>query len=169
MKADGFVDHCLELLAPLGAPRARRMFGGHGLYLDELFIGIVADERLFLKADAGAAARFADAGSQPFSFLRAGQPAVVMGFWAAPAEAMESPALMQPWARLALQAALAAKAAKVTKPRQRAPLKKSAKPGRASEAPMKATKPAKPAKPPKAEDAAAHPPARRARKTSPRG
>ena len=41
-----------------------------------------------------------------------------MNYYAAPADAMESPALMAPWARLALQAALAAHAAKaVRKPR----------------------------------------------------
>mgnify|MGYP000287609516 CR=1 FL=1 len=31
----------LELLAPLGRARARRMFGGHGLYVDDLFVAIV--------------------------------------------------------------------------------------------------------------------------------
>lgn len=35
-----------------------------------------------------------------------------MGYWTVPAEAMESPALMQPWARHALAAALRARAAK---------------------------------------------------------
>ena len=40
------VDHCLELLSPHGAVRARRMFGGHGLYCDELFVALIARERL---------------------------------------------------------------------------------------------------------------------------
>ena len=48
----GFVEHCLELLSPLGAVRARRMFGGHGLYLDELFVALIAGERLYLKVDS---------------------------------------------------------------------------------------------------------------------
>ena len=30
-------DHCRELLAPFGAVRVKRMFGGHGFYVDELF------------------------------------------------------------------------------------------------------------------------------------
>ena len=56
------VDHCLELLAPLGAVRARRMFGGHGLYIDDLFVAIIAFDRLYLKADEATRERFAGAG-----------------------------------------------------------------------------------------------------------
>jgi DNA transformation protein len=45
VQANDFVEHCLELLQPLGQPRAKRMFGGYGLYLDDLFIAIIADEQ----------------------------------------------------------------------------------------------------------------------------
>ena len=106
-----FVDHCMELLAPLGAVRVRRMFGGWGLYVDELFIAIVAAERLYLKADAAARDVFAAAGCEPFVYS-ARTAAVAMGYWSAPADALDSPALMQPWARLALAAAVKARAAK---------------------------------------------------------
>jgi DNA transformation protein and related proteins len=43
-----FVAHCLELLAVLGGTRARRMFGGWGLYADDFFVALIADERLYL-------------------------------------------------------------------------------------------------------------------------
>jgi DNA transformation protein len=105
------VDHCLELLAPLGAVRARRMFGGHGLYIDELFVAIIAFDRLYLKADATTRERFAAAGCEPFVYDAKGK-SVTLGYWTVPAEAMESPHLMQPWARLAIEAALRARAAK---------------------------------------------------------
>ncbi|MBX3605147.1 MAG: TfoX/Sxy family protein [Piscinibacter sp.] len=105
------VAHCLELLAPLGAPRARRMFGGHGLYVDDLFVALIAYDRLYLKADAQTRARFEAAGCEPFVYDGKGQ-AVTLGYFTAPDDAMESPAYMQPWGRLALEAALRAKAAK---------------------------------------------------------
>ncbi len=105
------VEHCLELLAPLGAVRARRMFGGHGLYVDELFIALIAHERLYLKADEATRERFAAAGCEPFVYDGKGK-SVTMGYWTVPAEAMESPQPMQPWARLAIEAALRARAAK---------------------------------------------------------
>lgn len=105
------VDHCLELLAPLGAVRARRMFGGHGVYCDELFFALIAADRLYLKVDAQSLPAFAAAGCERFVYEARGK-STAMGYWTAPPEAMESPALMQPWARLALAAALRARAAR---------------------------------------------------------
>lgn len=107
------VDHCLELLAPLGVVRARRMFGGHGLYVDDLFVAIIAFDRLYLKADEATRERFARADCQPFVYDAKGQ-SVTLGYWTVPAEALESPQLMQPWARLAIAAALRARAAKAS-------------------------------------------------------
>lgn len=112
MPADAeLVAHCRELLAPLGAVRSRRMFGGHGFYVDDLFIALIAFGRLYLKADDVGRARFEAAGCQPFVYEGKGKP-VTMGYFTAPDDAMESPALMQPWARLALEAAVRARAAK---------------------------------------------------------
>lgn len=106
-----FVAHCRELLAPLGAVRSRRMFGGHGFYVDELFIALIAFGRFYLKVDERSRARFEAAGCEPFVYEGKGKP-VTMGYFTAPEEAIESPALMQPWARLALEAAVRARAAK---------------------------------------------------------
>ncbi|WP_046110816.1 TfoX/Sxy family protein [Aquincola tertiaricarbonis] len=117
---DPFVAHCVELMAPLGSVRSKRMFGGHGLYLDEHFIAILTHERLYLKTDADTQPRFEAAGCEPFVYDGGGKR-VQMGFWTVPPEALESPALMTPWARLALQAALAkAKARAGAPPRPRA-------------------------------------------------
>jgi DNA transformation protein len=102
--------HSLELLAPLGALRSRRMFGGHGIYVDDIFIALIAAEQLWLKADAQSKAQFEAAGCRPFQYDKKGQ-LMTMAYYTAPEDAMESPALMQPWARLALQAALRARAA----------------------------------------------------------
>lgn len=108
----GFITHCQELLGALGPVRTRRMFGGHGLYLDGHFIAIAAANVLYLKADEQTRARFEAAGCQPFGFDTADGRRTVLSYWQAPEEAMESPPLMQPWARLALGAALRAAAAK---------------------------------------------------------
>lgn len=110
--ATPFVAHCLELLAPLGAVRARRMFGGHGLYVDALFIALVVDERLYLKADADARPMFERAGCTPFAYSRRDGAAVTLGYWSAPDEALDSPQGMAPWGRLALAAALRAQVVK---------------------------------------------------------
>jgi DNA transformation protein len=106
-----FVSHCLELLAPLGVVRARRMFGGYGLYLDDVFVALIADECLYLKADDVTRSAFERAGCQPFAYSRRDRAAVTLGYWTAPDEALDSPRAMAPWARLSLAAALRAKAA----------------------------------------------------------
>lgn len=111
MSVEGMLDHCLELLASVGRPRARRMFGGQGLYLDDLFIALIARDRLYLKADAETAARFEAAGSEPFAFDMRDRH-VITSYWSAPEEAMDSPEGMRPWAQLAIAAALRARQAK---------------------------------------------------------
>lgn len=105
---DPLAAHCAELLAGLGPVRMRRMFGGHGFYVDDVFVAILAFDKLFLKVDAATEARFREAGGEPFSYEAKGRGRVSLHYWTAPADAMESPALMRPWARLAMAAALAA-------------------------------------------------------------
>lgn len=120
MAADDFPAYCEELLAPSGRVQRRRMFGGHGLYVDGLFVAIIAFERLYLKADADTAPRFQAAGGERFVYSASGR-AVQLNYWTAPAEAMESPAAMLPWVRLAQQAARAAPPARRAAPAAQKP------------------------------------------------
>lgn len=106
---DAFAAYCAELLSGLGSVRVKKMFGGHGVYLDDVFIAIVSGETLYLKADAETRGRFQAAGCDEFTYTAKGGTRKSLGYWSAPAEAMDSPALMFPWAMLALQAALRAR------------------------------------------------------------
>ncbi len=121
---DEFAAHCVELLAPVGAARAKRLFGGHGIYVDELMIALIADETLYFKTDAQTLPHWQAAGGRPFVYesRRAGQERKVtaMSYWTPPDEALDSPALLAPWGRLALEAALRARAARAARPRQAA-------------------------------------------------
>jgi DNA transformation protein len=137
VKPDPFVAHCTELLGSLGPVRSRAMFGGYGFYADGMFVALIAFDRLYLKADEHTRERFAAAGGEPFVYAGKGKP-VTMSYWTVPPEAMESPALMAPWARLALQAALAANAAQAPRPAARP----KARPG-ARKTPTKPTRSAR--------------------------
>ena len=106
---DAFADYCAELLSPLGPPRVKRMFGGYGIYVDDVFVAIVAGETLYLKADGETLPRFEAAGCAPFVYTAKGRGKVSLNYRAAPAEAMDSPGAMRPWARLAMEAALRAR------------------------------------------------------------
>jgi DNA transformation protein len=126
--ADEFRDYCLELLSPL-APRggvagivARRMFGGTGFSMDGKTFAIIAFDQLWLKADDESRSAFEDAGCSIFTYDADGKTRT-MGYYTVPPDAMESSALMRPWAELAWGAALRAAAGK-NKPK--APAKKPA-------------------------------------------
>ena len=110
MSADAdFATYCSELLAPAGQVRSKRMFGGYGLYIDDLFVAIIVGDALYLKADEQSQQRFQEAGSRRFEYTRQGKQQR-MGFWTVPDQAMDSPALMRPWMQLAIDAALRARA-----------------------------------------------------------
>lgn len=121
---DEFAAHCVELLSSLGPARAKRMFGGHGLYLDGLMIGLIAADQLYLKTDAQTLPQWRDAGGRAFVYESSRDGVVrtaTMSYWTPPDEATESPDSLRPWARLALEAALRAQAARVRKPAAAAP------------------------------------------------
>ena len=128
--SDEFTAYCIELFSPIGAARSRRMFGGRGFYVDDLFLALSFEERLFLKTDALSRPRFEAAGCVPFTYEARGERQSI-SYYTAPDDAMESPQLMQPWARLALEAALRARAAKPASARAKTkamPVAKVAKP-----------------------------------------
>jgi DNA transformation protein and related proteins len=115
-----YVALCLELLASLGRPSARAMFGGHGLYVDGLMVGLIAGDQLYLKTDPASIGAWRAAGGRPFSYERGnGRAPIEMSYWTPPVEAFDGEHAMQPWARLALAAALRQRAAKPAASRKR--------------------------------------------------
>jgi DNA transformation protein len=109
--SDDFLDYVMELFGPFGTVSARRMFGGHGVYLDGLMFAILSGNTLYLTADEMNRIEFEQAGCEMFGYARKGRRAT-LGFYGAPEDAMESPELMLPWARSAYAAALRANAKK---------------------------------------------------------
>ena len=109
--SDAFIDYVLELFGPFGTVTTRRMFGGHGVYLDGLMFAIVLNDTLYLKADEMNRVEFEQAGCDRFSYARKGRRAT-LNFFCAPEDAMESSARMLPWARTAYAAALRTNAKK---------------------------------------------------------
>jgi DNA transformation protein len=104
-----FVRHVLDLLAPLGPVEARAMFGGWGLSLDRRTFALIAGEELYFKVDAENRPAYQARGCQPFAPYP-NQPNRVMGYYPPPAEALEEPETLLPWAREALAVALRAAA-----------------------------------------------------------
>ena len=119
------------------------MFGGWGISTGGFNIAIAADlgggQRLWLKADGAVRSHYEAAGCERFTYLAKGVPRSV-NYYSAPDDAMESPELMGPWARQALECALKAHSAKLARLRPLArPAPKPAKPAarRTAAAPAK--------------------------------
>ncbi len=107
MDADAIREH----FAAFGAVRIRRMFGGAGIYADDVMIALEAGGEISLKTDVLSQPAFREAGSRPFVYEKDGRR-TTMSYWLAPASAVDDPEAMVPWARLALEAARRGKLAK---------------------------------------------------------
>ena len=107
--SEDYAAHVRELLDRVGAIRTRRMFGGLGVYADDLMFALVFGETLYLKIDDATQAAFEAAGSGPFVFSMKDGSSASLRYWRLPDEAADDPEEAERWARLALDAALRAR------------------------------------------------------------
>jgi len=107
-KRDEFVDWVVELMQVIGPVASRRMFGGHGLFLDGLMFALIIDRELYLKADEQTRDAFIEQGLGPFTYLRQGKPCS-LSYYQAPEEVLESVEMMRDWANRAYGVALRAR------------------------------------------------------------
>lgn len=110
-------EHLRDLFDGLGPIAIRRMFGGKGIYHDGLCFALVVSGDLLLKADETSAPAFSAAGSKQWVYEGRGR-VVAMPYWSVPDGALDDPAEMRPWARLAYEAALRAPQKKPRKKRK---------------------------------------------------
>jgi DNA transformation protein len=102
---DEFITYLLELMQPLGPVSARAMFGGYGIYLDDIMFALVADDILYLKTNKETLPEFEQRGLQPFRYKRKGKP-FNLSYSEAPDDVMEDHDAMHYWANKAIEAAL---------------------------------------------------------------
>jgi DNA transformation protein len=96
-----------ELFAPFAAVSVKRMFSGHGVYVDGLFFAIEAGGEIYLKADRHCAPQFQAAGCRPFTYQGKDRP-ITISYWSLPDGALEDDDELARWAKLAVEAALRA-------------------------------------------------------------
>ncbi len=102
-----FVSYVVELMQSIGPVRARAMFGGHGVFLEQLMFGLVADSVLFLKVDKENESHFKARGLEAFTYIKKGKE-YKMSYYQAPEEVLDDVEEMNYWANLAYSAALRA-------------------------------------------------------------
>ena len=122
-----------EIFRGLGPVQIRRMFGGQGVYRDDLMFALVAAGELYLKTDDESrpavlpgypprrAAR--DAGSRPFSYETRDGSKTLTSYWLMPESALDDPEEAAELGRMAVAAArrkAAGKSKAAAKTRKRA-------------------------------------------------
>ncbi|WP_409525573.1 TfoX/Sxy family protein [Nitrincola sp. MINF-07-Sa-05] len=104
-----YIEFLQEVFDQFGPITARKMFGGYGIYHQGLMFALVADDTLFLKADAETIPLFEVEGSGPFEYEKNGK-VTKMSYYLAPEEIMDDREFAAIWGQRAFQAALRAKA-----------------------------------------------------------
>jgi len=97
--------------------RARSMFGGVGLYADQLFFALIADDTLYFKVDDTNRSDYQARGLGPFRPY--GEAGETMGYFRVAEDLLEDPDELRGWADKAI--AVARRARRPAAPRARDP------------------------------------------------
>ncbi|HEY2275221.1 MAG TPA: TfoX/Sxy family protein [Steroidobacteraceae bacterium] len=93
-----FLAYVLEQLSQLGDVSSRRMFGGVGLYSEEFFFGLIAEDRLYLRVDDSNRDEYTARGAAPFRPY-ADRPQLSMSYYEVPPEVLDDARQLVEWAR----------------------------------------------------------------------
>lgn len=93
------VEAKLSAVAPI---RTKPMFGGVGIYSDELFFALIAEDKLYFKVSDLNRGDFEAAGMQPFYPYDSGKP---MHYWELPPGVIDDAAELLVWVDKALAVA----------------------------------------------------------------
>lgn len=81
------------------------MFGGAGIFAEDLMIALAVDGVVFLKADERSIPDFEREGLAPFRYQTKDGARTIASFWRMPERLYDEPDGLAQWARLALAAA----------------------------------------------------------------
>lgn len=132
-----FLSYVIDQLSGLGSLRSRRMFGGIGLYCDELFFAVIDDDVVYFKVDDFNRADYIARGSQAFRPVTDDPNAVSINYFNLPEDVLEDTDEALRWARKSVVIAATAAAAKAAKKKKESPARMSRA---ATKAPANATK-----------------------------
>lgn len=113
-----FVDHVVEMMQTVGPVNAKRMFGGHGIFLEGLMFGLIAGNDLYLKVDDQTRDDFLERGLEPFSYYKK-EKEFKLSYYQAPEETLEQADAMRKWGNRAYEVALRAASTKRKKPKRK--------------------------------------------------
>ena len=117
-----------DIFRSLGPVHIRRMFGGQGIYQDEVMFALVVSDELYLKVDDESVGFFRDLGLRPFAYETRDGRKSIMSYWLMPESALDDPDEAAELGAMALRVALRARSAKTRKSAKAPPRGKTRKP-----------------------------------------
>ena len=100
MKDDFFKDFVLDQLQEFSDLECRAMFGGYGLYHDEIFFGIIFKGRLYFKTNAKSVVPYLRLGMKPF---RPNPKQTLKSYYEVPLDILEDRDRLAAWAKEAVR------------------------------------------------------------------
>ncbi len=100
--SDEYLTYVIDQLECLGSVHSRRMFGGAGLYFEDLFFAVVADDVLYFKVDDTNRQDYEEASMEAFRPFPEKDKSAVMGYYQVPIDVLENRDLLHDWAQKAL-------------------------------------------------------------------
>lgn len=125
-----YLHYVLEQLAGLRGAVSRRMFGGAGLYHEELFFGLIASDTLYFRVNDDNRPDYEALGMSRFQPYK-DKPHLSFNYYEVPAHVLEDGDELVIWARRSLQAALTANKEVKRPKRTGRPVRKGGSPTRA--------------------------------------
>ena len=99
--SEEYLDYVVDQLSCIGEITVKKMFGGVGLYHNELFFGLIASDVLYFKVDDENRPAYLNAGARPF------QPydeSSSMSYYEVPVDVLEDVDRLRTWARASVAA-----------------------------------------------------------------
>lgn len=98
--SSSFRSFVLEQLSGISRLSDRRMFGGVGLYADDVFFGVLDNDTLFFKVNDATRPRYEQHGMAPFAPIPGQAP--MRGYYQVPVSVLEDAGELTEWAREAV-------------------------------------------------------------------
>ncbi|MHA1523973.1 MAG: TfoX/Sxy family protein [Alphaproteobacteria bacterium] len=114
--SQSFAEFLTDAFVEFGPITIRKMFGGAGVYKDGVMFALVADDVLYLKADADLAGQFKAQNMSQFVFTPASGKTIAMSYWRAPDILYDDSEQMADWAARSHRVAAKTKLAKKSRP-----------------------------------------------------
>ncbi|MGP0089832.1 MAG: TfoX/Sxy family protein [Xanthobacteraceae bacterium] len=98
-------DYFCELFAVFGPVTIRRMFGGLGIYAEDVMFALSSAGAIYLKVDDHTVGSFQQHGSTPFTYATKEGTRSIMSYWRMPDQLYDDADELARWAREAVAAA----------------------------------------------------------------